>query len=155
MLKDTIIRYKRSRGFNVRDQPGYDCHGLPIELAIEQKFGVKTKKEIEEVGLERFVSACRDFAENNSKSMTNVFQDLGVWMNWSKPYMTHDDEYIESDWWSLKHAWTNGLFEHGQRVVHWCPRCETVLSDYEVVLEYKMLRDPSIYVKFPVQEKTK
>ena len=153
VLKDTIIRYKRSRGFNVRDQPGYDCHGLPIELAIEQKFGVKTKKEIEEVGLERFISACRDFAENNSKSMTNVFRELGVWMNWSKPYMTHDDEYIESDWWSLKHAWTNGLFEHGQRVVHWCPRCETVLSDYEVVLEYKILRDPSIYVKFPVQEK--
>ncbi len=154
VLKDTVIRYKRACGFNVRDQPGYDCHGLPIELAIEQKFGVKTKKEIEEMGLERFVSACQEFAEANSKSMTRTFQDLGVWMDWSKPYMTHDDAYIESDWWSLKRAWTNGLFEHGQRVVHWCPRCETVLSDYEVVLEYKMLRDPSIYVKFPVEGKT-
>ena len=154
VLKDTVIRYKRARGFNVRDQPGYDCHGLPIELAIEQKFGVKTKKEIEDMGLERFVSACQEFAEANSKSMTRTFQDLGVWMDWSKPYMTHDDAYIESDWWSLKRAWTNGLFEHGQRVVHWCPRCETVLSDYEVVLEYKMLRDPSIYVKFPVEGKT-
>jgi isoleucyl-tRNA synthetase len=151
VLKDTIIRYKRSRGFNVRDQPGYDCHGLPIELAIEQKLGAKTKKEIEALGLEGFVSACREFAESNSKSMTGIFQELGVWMNWSKPYMTHDDEYIESDWWSVKRAWTNGLFEHGQRVVHWCPRCETVLSDYEVVLEYKMLRDPSIYVKFPIE----
>lgn len=153
VLKDTVIRYKRSRGFNVRDQPGYDCHGLPIELAIEQKFGVKTKKEIEMVGLERFITACREFVEFNSQSMTNIFRDLGVWMNWSKPYMTHDDEYIESDWWSLKHAWINGLFEHSQRVVHWCPRCETVLSDYEVVLEYKILRDPSIYVKFPVEGK--
>jgi isoleucyl-tRNA synthetase len=151
VLKDTVIRYKRTRGFNVRDQPGYDCHGLPIELEIEHKFGVKTKKDIESLGLERFVSECKQFAETNSESMTNVFQDLGVWMDWAKPYMTHHDDYIESDWWSLKQAWSKRLFEHGQRVVHWCPRCETVLSDYEVVLEYKMLRDPSIYVKFPVE----
>ena len=153
VLKDTVIRYKRARGFNVRDQPGYDCHGLPIELAIEQKFGVKTKKDIESFGLERFISECKQFAESNSGSMTHVFQDLGVWMDWAKPYMTHHDDYIESDWWSLKQAWSKGLFEHGQRVVHWCPRCETVLSDYEVVLDYKMLRDPSIYVKFPVEGK--
>lgn len=151
VLKDTVLRYKRARGFNVRDQPGYDCHGLPIELAIEQKFGVKTKKDIEILGLEQFVSECKRFAETNSESMTNVFRDLGVWMDWAKPYMTHHDDYIESDWWSLKQAWSKGLFEHGQRVLHWCPRCETVLSDYEVVLEYKMLRDPSIYVKFPVE----
>jgi isoleucyl-tRNA synthetase len=153
VLKDTIIRYKRSRGYHVRDQPGYDCHGLPIELAIEQKFDVKTKKDIESLGMEKFVSECKRFAETNSESMTQVFQDLGVWMDWTEPYMTHHDDYIESDWWSLKQAWTKGLFEHGQRVVHWCPRCETVLSDYEVVLEYKMLRDPSIYVKFPVEGK--
>jgi isoleucyl-tRNA synthetase len=153
VLKDTVIRYKRSRGFNVRDQPGYDCHGLPIELAVEQKFGVRTKKDIVSFGLEQFTSECKEFAEMNSSSMTRVFQDLGVWMDWSKPYMTHHDDYIESDWWSLKKAWSKGLFDHGQRVVHWCPRCETVLSDYEVVLDYKMLRDPSIYVKFPVEGK--
>ncbi|HYB67597.1 MAG TPA: isoleucine--tRNA ligase [Candidatus Acidoferrales bacterium] len=153
VLKDTVIRYKRSRGFNVRDQPGYDCHGLPIELAIEQKFGVKSKKEIESFGLERFISECRSFAETNAAAMTNAFQDLGIWMDWNQPYMTHLDYYIECDWWGLKQAWSKGLFEHGQRVVHWCPRCETVLSDYEVVLEYKMLRDPSIYVKFPVVDR--
>lgn len=150
VLKDTIIRYQRSRGFNVRDQPGYDCHGLPIELAVEQKFGFKTKKDIESFGLERFVSECKRFAEINCASMTRVFQNLGVWMDWANPYMTHHDDYIESDWWSLKEAWKKNLFERGQRVVHWCPRCETVLSDYEVVQEYKTLRDPSIYVKFPV-----
>ncbi len=153
VLKDTVIRYKRSRGFNVRDQPGYDCHGLPIELAIEQKFGVKSKKEIESFGLERFISECRRFAETNAAAMTKAFQDLGIWMDWNQPYMTHLDYYIECDWWGLKQAWSKGLFEHGQRVVHWCPRCETVLSDYEVVLEYKMLRDPSIYVKFPVVDR--
>jgi isoleucyl-tRNA synthetase len=153
VLKDTVIRYKRSRGFNVRDQPGYDCHGLPIELAIEQKFGVKSKKEIESFGLERFISECRGFAETNAAAMTSAFQDLGIWMDWNQPYMTHLDYYIECDWWGLKQAWSKGLFEHGQRVVHWCPRCETVLSDYEVVLEYKVLRDPSIYVKFPVVDR--
>ncbi len=153
VLKDSVIRYHRSKGFNVRDQPGYDCHGLPIELAIEQKFGIKTKKDIEQIGLEKFVTECREFAVNNSESMTRTFQELGVWMDWVTPYMTHDDDYIESDWWSLKEAWKKGLFEHGLRVVHWCPRDETVLSDYEVVLEYKMLRDPSIYVKFQVEGK--
>lgn len=153
VLKDTVIRYKRARGFNVRDQPGYDCHGLPIEIAIEQKFGVRTKKDIESLGLERFINECRQFAETNCDAMTATFQDLGVWMDWENPYMTHHDGYIETDWWGLKQAASKGLFEHGQRVVHWCPRCETVLSDYEVVLEYKMLRDPSIYVKFPVEGK--
>jgi len=153
VIKDTVIRYKRSRGFNVRDQPGYDCHGLPIELAIEQKFGVKSKKEIESFGLERFISECRKFAETNAAAMTGAFQNLGIWMDWNQPYMTHLDYYIECDWWGLKQAWSKGLFEHGQRVVHWCPRCETVLSDYEVVLEYKMLRDSSIYVKFPIVDR--
>jgi isoleucyl-tRNA synthetase len=150
VLKDTVIRYKRSRGFNVRDQPGYDCHGLPIELAIEQKFGVKSKKEIQSFGLERFISECRKFAETNAEMMTAAFEDLGIWMDWNNPYMTHQDYYIECDWWGLKQAWSKGLLDHGQRVVHWCPRCETVLSDYEVVLAYTMLRDPSIYVKFPL-----
>ena len=153
VLKDVVIRYKRSRGFNVRDQPGYDCHGLPIELAIEQRFGVKTKKEIEGFGFQRFIAECRQFAEVNSAALTSAFRDLGIWMDWDRPYMTHHDYYVESGWWGLKQAEEKGLFEHGQRVVHWCPRCETVLSDYEVVLEYKMLRDPSIYVKFPVEGK--
>jgi isoleucyl-tRNA synthetase len=155
VIKDTVIRYKRSRGFNVRDQPGYDCHGLPIELAIEQKFGVKSKKEIQSFGLERFISECKTFAETNAAAMTLAFEDLGVWMDWNNPYMTHHDYYVESDWWGLKQAWSKGLLDHGQRVVHWCPRCETVLSDYEVVMAYTVLRDPSIYVKFPLASNPK
>ena len=150
VIKDTVIRYKRSRGHNVRDQPGYDCHGLPIELAIEQKFGVHSKKEIQNLGLEGFILECRSFADVNAAAMTQAFEDLGIWMDWADPYMTHHDYYIECDWWGLKQAWSKGLLDHGQRVVHWCPRCETVLSDYEVVLAYTMLRDPSIYVKFPL-----
>jgi isoleucyl-tRNA synthetase len=155
VIKDAVIRYKRSRGFHVRDQPGYDCHGLPIELVVEQKFGVKSKKEIQSLGLERFISECRNFAESNAAAMTKAFEDLGVWMDWAKPYMTDEDYYIECNWWGIKRASTKGLLDHGLRVVHWCPSCETVLSDYEVTLAYTTLRDASIYVKFPLTNSPK
>ncbi len=153
VLKDVMIRFRRMQGYNVRDQPGYDCHGLPIELEIEKRFGVGEKRELEAVGLERFVSECIRFGRENSKSMSAVFADLGVWMDWDHPYMTYDDEYMESVWWAIKKAHQDGLFEHMLKVVHWCPRCETALSDYEVAMKYTDLRDPSIYVKFPVKGK--
>ena len=155
IIKDVVIRYKRSRGFDCRDQPGYDCHGLPIELAIEKRHDFKQKREVESFGLDKFVSECKDFANRNSKAMSRTFSDLGVWMDWKHPYLTHDNEYLESAWWTVKKAHEDGLLEHGLKVVHWCPRCETVLSDYEVVLEYRELRDPSIYVKFPIEGRTK
>ncbi len=151
IVKDVVLRYKRSMGFDCRDQPGYDCHGLPIELAIERQHDFKQKRDVEAYGLDKFVSECKDFARNNSKAMSRIFSDLGVWMDWERPYLTHDDTYIESVWWTVKKSHEDGLLEHGLKVVHWCPRCETVLSDYEVVLEYRELRDPSIYVKFPVE----
>jgi isoleucyl-tRNA synthetase len=151
VVKDVILRYKRSRGFDCRDQPGYDCHGLPIELAIERQHDFKQKHDVEVYGLDKFVSECKAFANTNSKAMSRIFADLGVWMDWERPYLTHDDAYVESAWWTVKKAHEDGLLEHGLKVVHWCPRCETVLSDYEVVLEYRELRDPSIYVKFPIE----
>ncbi len=151
ILKDVVIRYKRAQGYHVRDQPGYDCHGLPIEVTIERSFGVKNKHELETAGLERFVRECKNFAIKNSEAMGRVFADLGVWMDWNQPYMTHDDYYIESAWWMVKKANEAGLLQHGLRVFHWCPRCETVLSDYEVALKYTELEDPSVYVKFPVK----
>jgi len=150
IVKDVVLRYKRAHGFDCRDQPGYDCHGLPIELAVERQHDFKQKLDVEAYGLAKFVSECKRFANSNSKAMSRVFSDLGVWMYWEQPYLTHDDAYIESAWWTVKKADQDGLLEHGLKVVHWCPRCETVLSDYEVVLQYRELRDPSIYVKFPV-----
>jgi len=155
IVKDVVLRYKRATGFDCRDQPGYDCHGLPIELAIEHTHDFKEKHDVELYGLAKFVSECKEFADKNSEAMSGVFSDLGVWMDWQKPYLTHDDEYIESAWWTVKKAHQEGLLEHGLKVVHWCPRCETVLSDYEVVLEYRDLRDPSIYVKFPIEGREK
>jgi len=151
IVKDVVLRYKRSGGFDCRDQPGYDCHGLPIELAIERQHDFKHKRDIEAYGLDKFVSECKSFADSNAKAMSRIFSDLGVWMDWEHPYLTHDNAYVESAWWTVKKSHEDGLLEHGLKVVHWCPRCETVLSDYEVVLEYRELRDPSIYVKFPVE----
>ncbi len=151
VIKDVVLRYHRMMGFNVWDKPGYDTHGLPIEVKIEQKLGVRTKKEIvEKIGVERFVEECRRFAEENLRAMTEEFREIGVWMDWENPYVTFHDEYIESGWWLIKRAWEQGLLYRGERVVHWCPRCETTLADYEVS-EYRVLEDPSIYVRFPLR----
>jgi len=150
-LKDAVLRYRRMKGFNVNDTPGYDCHGLPIEVKVEQKLGVKVKKEIEErIGVDKFIEECKRFALNNLTAMTKWFKELGVFMDWDNPYLTFKNEYIEAEWWLVKKAEEKGLLESEYRVVYWCPRCSTTLAEYEV--EYKELSDPSIYVKFPVRE---
>ncbi len=153
-IKDAVIRFRRMQGYNVRDQPGYDCHGLPIEVAVEKMLGFKSKRDIEKYGIDRFIEKCRELVYRNVKAMTQQFADLGVSMDWDNPYMTLKKEYIESAWWLFKKAYMTGLLEKGVKVMHWCPRCETVLADIEVS-EYKMLEDPSIFVKFPVRGRDK
>ena len=145
-MKDAYLRYYTMRGFAVWDQPGYDMHGLPIEVLVEKELGFRTKKDIESFGIDRFIERCREFAIRNMGIMTEQFKRLGVWMDWDNPYMTIKPEYIESEWWTFKRAWERGLVDRDYRVVHWCPRCETALAEHEI--EYKELSDPSIYVKF-------
>lgn len=148
-LKDAVLRYMRMKGFNVIDTPGYDCHGLPIEVKVEQLLGVKSKREIEtKVGIERFIEECKRFAKSNIAALTKWFKELGVFMDWDNPYLTLNDEYIEAEWWLIRKADEKGLLDKDYRVVYWCPRCSTTLAEYEV--EYKEIEDPSIYVKFPV-----
>ncbi len=149
VLKDSILRYRRLRGYRVKDQPGYDCHGLPIEVAVEKRIGTRSKKDIEEkVGVDKFIELCKATVLENVKSMTYWFKSLGVFMDWDNPYLTLRDEYIEAGWWLIKKADEEGLLVNEKRVVYWCPRCSTTLAEYEV--EYKELSDPSIYVKFRV-----
>jgi len=156
LLKDVVIRYKRMRGFDVRDQPGYDCHGLPIEVKVEEDLQVKSKKEIEDkITVEAFIERCKRYAVENVKNQTEVFMNLGVWMDWGHPYLTYTNDYIESVWWTIKRADDRGLLQKGLRVVHWCPRCETALAGYEATDEYRTVKDRSIYVKFPVIGKLK
>jgi isoleucyl-tRNA synthetase len=152
LVKDAILRYKRMRGFHVRDQPGYDMHGLPIEVMVERKLGLLSKREIEEkLGVARFVEECRSYALENLEVLTRQFKGLGVWMDWAEPYRTIDSYYVEAVWLAVKKAYERGLLERGVKVVHWCPRCGTVLAGYEVTEEYREVESPSIYVKFPLE----
>ncbi len=152
-IKDTIIRFKRMQRFNVTDTPGYDMHGLPIEVKVEQSIGVKNKKEIEEYGIDRFVGTCKEFALGFQKKMNEQFSELGVWMDWDNPYLTINSSYIEAAWWTLKRAHDKGLLVTSNRVLPGCPRCETALAEAEI--EYSDEKDPSIYVKFPLRNDEK
>lgn len=152
-IKDTIIRFRRMQRYNVFDKPGYDMHGLPIEVKVEQSIGVKNKKEIEEYGIDRFVSTCKNFAVEFQRKMNEQFKELGVWMDWDNPYLTIAPYYIEAAWWTLKKAYDKGLLVSADRVLPCCPRCETALAEAEI--NYSDEKDPSIYVKFPLKDDPK
>lgn len=148
IIKDSILRYKSMNNFHVKDRAGWDMHGLPIEVKVEEALGFKSKKDIESYGVNNFIDKCMEFALGQKDSMTDQFKILGAWLDWEDPYMTLKDEYLEAAWWALKSAYKRDLLERGVRVVNWCPRCETAIADAEV--EYWDESDPSIYVKFPV-----
>ena len=151
-VKDILIRYWRMKGYNVRDQPGFDMHGLPIEVKVEKNIGVHSKKDIEELGIDKFVSTCREFALSLHADMTEQFKQLGVWMDWDRPYQTIKLDYLESAWWTIQKAEEKGLLKPSSRVVTWCPRCETALAEAEI--EYWDETDPSIMVRFPLRDGT-
>lgn len=147
-LKDAYIRYLRMRGYNVRGQPGFDMHGLPIEVLVERSMRIKDKREIEKLGIDKFVTACRNYALDFQRKMTEQFIELGVWMDWDNPYLTIKNEYIDAAWWTIAKAHEKGLLTEDDAVLPWCPRCQTVLAESEI--EYWDESDPSIYVMFPV-----
>lgn len=150
-IKDAILRFFRMRGYKVNDTPGFDTHGLPIEVKVEKKLGIENKSEIEtKIGIENFVKECKDFAENYRKIMTEQLKSFHIWMDWENPYITFKKEYIERSWKTIKKAWEKGLLKEGDYVVPYCYRCQTTLANYE--LEYKNLKDPSIYVLFPTED---
>jgi isoleucyl-tRNA synthetase len=151
ILKDSILRYHRMNGRHVIDRAGYDMHGLPIEVKVEQALGFASKKDIEKFGIQEFIEKCREFALTNKKLMDEQFGSLGVWLDFAGAYQTVKPEYIEAAWWTLKKAEEKGMLERGHRVVNWCPRCETAIADAEV--EYWDESDPSIFVRFPLRDK--
>jgi isoleucyl-tRNA synthetase len=150
-IKDSIVRWRRMQGFNVRDQPGYDMHGLPIEVQVERSLGITNKQQIEDFGIEKFVTTCRQFSVDLLAKMTEQFQSIGVWLDWDNPYMTTKSEFIEAEWWTLKRAHERGLLTRDVRSLQWCTRCETALAEAEI--EYSDETDPSIYVRFPLKER--
>ncbi len=149
--KDSICRFQRGRGNNVRVQPGFDTHGLPIEVKVEKELGIGHKQEIEEYGVGRFISKCKEFATKYVGVMGSQFKALGVWMDWDNPYITYKDDYIESSWEVIAKAHESGLLTQGVYVLPYCFRCETTMANYE--LEYADETDPSIFVKFRIKER--
>ena len=147
ILKDMLIKYKRMRGFRVTDTPGYDTHGLPIEVVLEKQLGIKNKQEIEEYGIDQFIEECRNYALKQRLVMDATFIRLGcAFWAWDKPYITLHNSYLEGAWWTLKKAWENGLLYKFYKPQNCCPRCATALAKHE--FEYKNVTDTSIYVKF-------
>ncbi len=149
ILKDVYIRFWRVTGLNVWDQPGYDTHGLPIENKVEKDSQIKSKSDIERLGIEKFIHECRKFATKYIDIMNRQFADLGVWMDWPNPYLTLANEYIEGAWHTFKIAFDKGLLYQGFYPVHVCPHCATAVAYNEI--EYTKVSDPSVYVKFPVK----
>ncbi len=149
VIKDAYLRFHRMLGENVWDQPGYDTHGTPIETKVEKELGFSTKKDIEKYGIGNFVKKCRAFATKYIGVMNEQFANLGVWMDWDRPYLTLDNRYIEGAWHTFKKSFEGGYLYKGKYPVHVCPRCETVVAYNEV--EYTKQTDNSIYVKFRVK----
>ncbi len=150
-LKDIVLRYKRMQNFDVWDRAGYDMHGMPIEQGTEKKLGIKSKDEIPKFGVAKFVRACREFAVSNMKLMNQDFIRIGTWMDFENAYQSVKNEYMEGEWWLIKKAHENKRLYEGEKVMHWCAKCATALAKHE--LEYKVVKDSSIFVKFPLKNK--
>ncbi|MHA1647430.1 MAG: isoleucine--tRNA ligase, partial [Promethearchaeota archaeon] len=147
IMKDVVIKYKRMQGYRVTDTPGYDTHGLPIEVVIEKQLGIANKKEIIEYGLDNFIKKCRTYAESKIGDMNEQFIRLGcAFWNWSDPYITLKNTYIQGIWWTLKKAWENGYLYQYYKPQNCCPRCGTALAKHE--FEYQDITDTAIFVKF-------
>jgi len=151
VYKDLNIRLAFAKGYNVFFQPGFDTHGLPVENIVEKKLGLKSKKDIEKLGVNKFTSECKKLAATNKDLWMEVYDLLGSWYSYKEPYMTFENSYLESAWWSFKEMWKNGLVYEGKKPVFWCSHCETALAGYEVTDSYTILSDPGIYVKFKIK----
>jgi isoleucyl-tRNA synthetase len=150
VFKDVYPRYKAMCGYRVPRKAGWDCHGLPVELEVEKQLGISSKQEIEEYGIDEFNRRCRESVFEYVEEWNRLTERMGFWIDLDDPYVTLENEYIESVWWSLKQLWEKELLYEGHKVVPYCPRCGTALSSHEVALGYEDVEDPSIYVRFPL-----
>ncbi len=150
VFKDVYPRYKTMCGFRVPRKAGWDCHGLPVELEVERQLGISSKQEIEEFGIAEFNRRCRESVFEYVEDWNKLTERIGFWIDLDDPYVTLEDDYIESVWWSLRKLWDDGRLYEGHKVVPYCPRCGTALSSHEVALGYEDVKDPSIYVRFPL-----
>jgi isoleucyl-tRNA synthetase len=150
VFKDIYPRYRTMCGYRVPRKAGWDCHGLPVELEVERQLGISSKQEIEEYGIAEFNQRCRESVFEYVEDWNRLTERIGFWIDLDDPYVTLEDDYIESVWWSLQELWKKDRLYEGHKVVPYCPRCGTALSSHEVALGYEDVEDPSIYVRFPL-----
>ena len=150
VFKDVFPRYQTMKGKYVFRKAGWDCHGLPVEIAVEKELGFSGKGDIEKYGIIEFNEKCRESVQRHVGAFTDMTRRMGFWVDFDEAYWTMSPEYIESVWWSLKEIWKKGLLVQDHRVAHYCPRCGTGLSDHELAQGYETVVDPSVYVRFPI-----
>ncbi len=151
-IKDMIPRYRTMKGYQVPRKAGWDTHGLPVELEVEKEIGIEGKEQIEAYGLEPFIGKCKESVWKYKGMWEQFSGKVGFWADMDDPYITYDDNYIESEWWALKEIWNKGLLYKGFKVVPYCPSCGTPLSSHEVAQGYKTLKDRTAVVRFKVKD---
>ncbi|MBB1244138.1 isoleucine--tRNA ligase [Streptomyces durbertensis] len=150
VFKDVFPRFRTMQGYHVARKAGWDCHGLPVELAVEKELGFNGKKDIEAFGIAEFNDKCRESVTRHTDAFAQLTERMGYWVDLDDAYRTMDPQYIESVWWSLQQIFDKGLLVQDHRVAPWCPRCGTGLSDHELAQGYETVIDPSVYVRFPL-----
>ena len=148
VIKDMIPRYRTMKGYMVPRKAGWDTHGLPVELEVEKKLGLDGKDQIEAYGMEPFIKQCKESVWKYKGMWEDFSSTVGFWADMEHPYVTYEDDYIESEWWALKEIWNKGLLYKGFKIVPYCPRCGTPLSAQEVSQGYKTLKERSAIVRF-------
>ncbi|KKW47578.1 MAG: Isoleucine-tRNA ligase [Parcubacteria group bacterium GW2011_GWA1_59_11] len=148
VFKDIILRYKTMRGWSVPRKSGWDTHGLPIEIETEKQLGLKSKKDIEKFGIAPFNRKCREVVWQYQEEWERFTDRIGFWLDLKNPYITYENDYIETLWWVIKRFADKGLLYQGHKIVNWCPRCGTGLSSHELAQGYKEVEDTSVYMKF-------
>ena len=150
-IKDMIPRYRTMKGYMVPRKAGWDTHGLPVELEVEKLLGLDGKEQIEEYGLAPFIDKCKESVWKYKGMWEDFSRTVGFWADMDNPYVTYDDNFIESEWWALKTIWDKGLLYKGFKIVPYCPRCGTPLSSHEVAQGYKAVKERSTIVRFKVK----
>jgi len=150
VFKDLFPRFRTMKGYHVPRMAGWDCHGLPVELAVEKELGFTGKADIERYGIAEFNDRCRQSVQRHVDQFTQLSERIGYWCDYDNAYQTMNSTYVESVWWALKQIFDSGLLTEDYRVAPYCPRCGTGLSDHEVAQGYETVVDPSVYVRFPL-----
>ena len=154
-FKDMFPRYKTMQGYHVIRRGGWDTHGLPVEIEVEKKLGFNNKQQIEQYGIAKFNELCRESAFAYIQEWGKLTDRIAFWVDLDTAYVTYTNDYIETEWWILQQFWKKDLLYQGFKVVPYCPRCGTPLSDHEVAQGYREdTKDPSVFVRMPLIDET-